>query len=323
MARDLVTGPPPTPPRFVQERIAKVLAMHWLGCLDGQVPRGVTAPLDLGEARVRRLCEHPRFRTGFNRDRTSRFWHREWAFVALRCALMLRSAHLNGTTQPASLAELARLTGLSTYTVRTAIERAATTGDLVKGRSTEDARRLVVEPAPHLVTESLRLQADFFDMAAAFMGRRSPLPHLSPDARRQVSRLLWQMALTMGGPAGEPPGRFARRTFFYLMLDLLLDGPQAPAGYIAAQAVRLQVTTATLRNVLARARADGWLEPGPPLAASGVARQRFGLAFAVLELRWGALFDALEAVVRDPDLAPHLQAPLERGAPRWPRPVAG
>lgn len=285
------------PPRAT-EKVQALLGLHWLECLTGWVPPGIAAPVDVAHPRVRALRHHPRFAAGLRQDRIGRFWHREWRLTVVRSQIMLRAAPFNrGATIPVTLHELARAAGLSVKTVQDAIERAAATGDLAKRRATQDGRLLTLEPSARLWSEAARLREEFLDMASGFLGRPSPVPGMPAEAQLEVARVLLAMVGTMARPGDKDvQPQEMRRTFVFLMLDLLIEGPQARRGFIGAEAKRLLVTPMTIRNVIARAQEMGWLEPGAELVATPLARERFGLALAALERRWVLLFDAFEAI---------------------------
>lgn len=293
-------GESPLPHGTIQEKIRELMGLHWLDCLSGWRAPGVAQPLSLHDQRVLALRNHRRFASSLRTDRIGRFWHRERRLSVVFSVLMLRSAVFNGgTTVPVTLQELAAISGLSAKTVQAAIERAAATGDLLKGRAQRDGRLLVLEPAPRLLMEAEQWRTEFMDMASAFIGRRNPLHDLSPTAQWESARLLLAMATTSfsAEKAQEYPQE-TRRSFFFLMLDLLVDGPQPQRGFVGIAARRLSVTPMTVRNVIGRARELGWLAAGTDLVPTDLARERFGFALATLECKWNLLFDVIETMAR-------------------------
>jgi DNA-binding MarR family transcriptional regulator len=285
---------------------ARVRDSAWLKALTGVVPEGIDTPFDLSDPRLRWLHDHPRWRHMLQPTPFARFWLREVSSLAILCALALRSAQLNGIALPVTLAELVRLSGLAVATVHEMLEAAAARGDIVKRRSGADARFLVVDVSEGILAELEARNRQYFALIARFTGRPDPAPRLAPAAWRALSRLLLEAARNSAtGPNGPASGG-GRRTFLYLMSELFVAGPQPSRSLATTAAAWLGVTPATVRNVLARARRDGWLEPGAPLVPTPMARERFGFMLATLEARWIALLEAGEILARDPSLHVHL-----------------
>jgi hypothetical protein len=106
---------------------------------------------------------------------------------------------------------------------------------------------------------------------------------------------------------GTPPEPlFLRRSFAYLVLDALLDGPQPRAAMVAAAAERIGVTAMTVRNTLARAARTGWITQGDIVAATPMACERVGRMASAMILRWELVLEVMALLVRTPALAARL-----------------
>jgi DNA-binding Lrp family transcriptional regulator len=301
---------------LIRREVARAIRLPWVGCLRGNVPPGIAAPMPMDDPRLRLLRDHPRWRYMLQPSRMSRFWLREFNFLLLVTAVTLRSSQMNAVALPVTLAELAAESGLSVPTTHAVLEAAASTGDIIKRRADADQRLLALDLSPGLAMELEERHRQYFAMVAQFLGRPDPAPTLRPECWREMCRLLLRMSLSADPKARRATNFETRRTFLYMMHDLFVDGPSPAHAFAAASAARLHVTPSTVRNTLARARADGWLEAGALLVPTAMARSRFGYAFAVLEARWQALFDVAEALARHPSLAGSIQEAIGNCAQR-------
>lgn len=281
--------------------LERMRATPWIACFHGVEPPGIV-PLD-GDPRIGWLRDHPRWRHMLAPTRFARFWLREVWMFQLLTAVELRSVALNETPAPVTLTELAAAAGLSVAKTQEALEAAVATGDIIKLRAVEDGRLLVLDLAPSFEATLEQRHRDYFGMMAGFTGRRDASGELSPPAWRAMRRVLLHTNLTATGPSRAVGSGAIRRSFLYLMQDLLVDGPQPARGFTRQAAERLGVTAVTVRNTLTLARVHGWIEPGALLEPTRMARRRFGFAHATLEARWNALLDLTELLVAEPRLA--------------------
>lgn len=282
--------------------VDRILRLHWAACADGTVLAGGPPPGDVNSPPVRRLMADPRIRYMTGRDRHARFWLREQAYVLLLTSIALRSSWLNGAPLAVAPRDMPRLSGLSERMVRTTLQRAIATGDLVRIRPPPGMRGPLLDLAPEVITAIERRNAGYLAAVAEAIGR--PVPELPPATKPAFERLRCRMLLTSYGPIGTPPEPiFLRRSFAYLVLDALVEGPQPRPAMVAAAAARTGVSAVTIRNTLARAERTGWLSPGDTVAATPMARERVGRMASALILRWELALDAMELLVREPQLA--------------------
>jgi len=285
--------------------VVRILQLHWAGCADGTVlPDGPPAA-DVDSPPVRRLMADPRIRYMTGRDRHARFWLREQAYVLLLTAIALRSSWLNGAPLPVAPQDLPGLSGLSDRMVRNTLQRAIATGDLVRTKPASRMRVPLLDLAPAVVAAIEARNAGYLAAVAEAIGR--PVPELPPAAKPAFERLRCRMLLTSYGPMGTPPEPlFLRRSFAYLVLDALLDGPQPRAAVVASAAERTGVTAMTIRNTLARAARTGWITQGDTVAATPMARERVGRMASAMILRWELALEVMALLVRKPGLAAQL-----------------
>jgi hypothetical protein len=285
--------------------VGRILRLHWAACADGTVLQDGPPPADVDSPPVRRLMADPRIRYMAGRDRHARFWLREQAYVLLLSAIALRSSWLNGAPLPVVPQDLPGLSGLSERMVRNTLQRAIATGDLVRMKPVSGMRGLLLDLAPGIVAAIEARNAGYLAAVAEAIGR--PVPELPPAAKPAFERLRCRMLLTSYGPMGTPPEPlFLRRSFAYLVLDALLDGPQPRAAMVAAAAERIGVTAMTVRNTLARAARTGWITQGDIVAATPMACERVGRMASAMILRWELVLEVMALLVRTPALAARL-----------------
>ena len=278
------------------------MRLHWAACADGTILPDAPQPADLATPAMRRLMADPRIRYMTGRDRHSRFWLREQAYVLLLTAVALQSAWLNGTPRPLRLRALPRQCGLSDRMVRYTLQRAIATGDLIRREAPRGSGDERLDLSPTVIAGIEQRNAGYLAAMAEALGR--PVPDLPAAARPGFERLRCHMVLTSYGPRGTPPSLlFLRRSFAYLVLDALIDGPKPRAAVVATEAGRLGVTAMTMRNTLARAERTGWIVQRDSVAATAMARERVGRMAAALLLRWDLALDVMALLVRRPELA--------------------
>ncbi|HWS75036.1 MAG TPA: hypothetical protein VN324_07835 [Quisquiliibacterium sp.] len=282
--------------------VGRILRLHWAACADGTVLQDGPPPTDLSSPLLRRLMADPRIRYMTGRDRHARFWLREQAYVLLLTAIALRSSWLNGASLPVAPQNLPGVSGLSDRMVRNTLQRAIATGDLVRLKPAPGTRGLLLDLAPEVVAAIERRNAGYLAAVAEAIER--PVPELPPAAKPAFERLRCRMLLTSYGPLGTPPDPlFLRRSFAYLVLDALLEGPKPRAAVVAAAAERTGVTPMTIRNTLARASRTGWIALGDTVAATPMASERVGRMASAMMLRWELALDVMALLIRQPSLA--------------------
>ncbi len=282
--------------------VDRILRLHWAACAGGMILPDAPPPADLGSPPVRRLMADPRIRYMTGRDRHARFWLREQAYVLLLTAIALRSSWLNMAPVPLVPQDLPGLSGLSDRMVRTTLQRAIATGDLVRGKPVPGMRGLLIDLAPEVVAAIEARNGGYLAAVAEAIGRS--VPELPRAAKPAFERLRCRMLLTSYGPVGTPPDTlFLRRSFAYLVLDALLTGPQPRAAVVAAASRHTGVTAMTIRNTLARAARTGWITQGDTIAATPMARERVGRMASAMMLRWELALEVMALLVREPGLA--------------------
>jgi len=282
--------------------VGRILQLHWAACASGTILRDGPPPADVGSVPVQRLMADPRIRYMTGRDRHTRFWLREQAYVLLLTAIALRSSWLNGTALPLAPQDLPRLSGLSERMVRGTLQRAIATGDLVRRKPAPGMRGPLLDLAPEVVAAIEARNGGYLAAVAEAIGR--PVPELPHAAKPAFERLRCRMLLTSYGPIGTSPDPlFLRRSFAYLVLDLLLGGPQPRAAVVTAAASQTGVTAMTIRNTLARAARTGWITQGDIIAATPMASERVGRMASALMLRWELALEVMALLSRAPSLA--------------------
>jgi hypothetical protein len=291
--------------------VDRILRLNWAACAEGAILPDAPVPADIASPAVRHLLADPRIRYMAGRDRHSRFWLREHAYVSLLTTIGLHSSWLCGAPQPVTTAVLTQHCGLSDRMVRMTLQRATATGDLLR-LAPPGGRALLLDLSPGLVAAIERRNADLLAVMAEVLGRAVPAPPAA--AMPALQRLLCRMLLTAFGPPGTAPiPIFLRRSFTYLVLDVLLEGPRPLAVAVAEEATRIGVTAMTVRNTIARARRLGWLTPGRMVEATPLAEVRVGRMAAGLMLRWGLVLDVMEMLAERPALA----AAIDRAGEAW------
>lgn len=293
--------------------LERIRSTPWMSCFLGVEPPGIT-PLDMDDPRVAWLRQQPRWRYMLQTDRFSRFWLRELYFTQFTFAVEYHSIALNAAPVPVTLREIARLSGISVAKAQEMLEAAERTGDIIKLRSPADGRLMVLDLSPEFEAALMRRHRQFFALMAGFTGRADPLARLSPPAWAELRRRILHANLHVSGRVSAMGSGETRRTFLYLIQDLFVDGPVLARDFTAVEAERLGVTAVTIRNTLAFARQQGWIEPGPLLVPTAKARRRYGLALATLEVRYNAWLEIAELLIEEPALAPLLR-PTADGEP--------
>lgn len=282
--------------------VDRILRLHWAACADGTVLPEGPPPADVSASAVRRLMADRRIRYMTGRDRHARFWLREQAYVLLLTSIALRSSWLNGAPLAVAPRDMPRLSGLSERMVRTTLQRAIATGDLVRIKPPIGSRGPLLDLAPEVITAIEQRNAGYLAAVAEAIGR--PVPELPLAAKPAFERLRCRMLLTSYGPIGTPPDPlFLRRSFAYLVLDALVEGPQPRPAVVAAAAARTGVSAVTIRNTLGRAERTGWLSPGDTVEATPMARERVGRMASAMILRWELALEVMALLVREPALA--------------------
>ena len=290
------------PATQLRRLVGRLLRLHWAACADGTVLPDGPPPADVGSPPVRRLMADPRLRYMTGRDRHARFWLREQAYVLLLTSIALRSSWLNGAPLAVALRDMPRLSGLSERMVRTTLQRAIATGDLIRITPRDGSRQPLLDLTPEVILAIERRNTGYLAAVAEAIGR--PVPELPAATKPAFERLRCRMLLTSYGPIGTPPEPlFLRRSFAYLVLDALVEGPQPRAAMVATAAARTGVSAVTIRNTLGRAGRTGWLSPGESVAATPMARERVGRMASAMILRWELALDVMELLAREPALA--------------------
>ncbi|MHB2166690.1 hypothetical protein [Alsobacter sp. R-9] len=289
----------------LQVLVGRILRLHWAACANGMVLPDGPPPAEIDSPPVRRLMADPRIRYMNGRDRHARFWLREQAYVLLLTALALRSSWLNGSPLPVAPRDLPRLCGLSERMVRNTLKRAVATGDLIRTKPAAGTRGLLLDLSPGVVAAIEARNAGYLSAVAEAIVE--PVPELPPAAKPAFERLRCRMLLTSYGPPGTPPDPlFLRRSFAYLVLDGLLEGPKHRAAVVAAAAARTGVTAMTIRNTLMRAARTGWMTDGDTVACTPLARERVGRMASAMITRWTLALEVMALLARKPALATEL-----------------
>ena len=294
----------------VQAQVRRILGLHWSACFEGAPLPEPAPPIRFDDPAIVELFRAPWMRVMARPDRHARFWLREFRNIQLLTHVALHSSWLNDTARPVGTQALARQSGLSDRMVRTTLNHAVATGDLVVVGGQRPGER-VLDLSPAIAASIAERDLGNAGIQARASGRT--VPALPPAAMRAFHRLVCLMQLTTAGPLGTPlQAEVHRRSFRLLILDLLLDGPQPLAALVAQQAARAAVTPMTIRNTVRRAAAAGWVELGARVTVTPMARERFERAYAGLLLRWALVLDLMEWLARSPDAAEALTRELRR-----------
>lgn len=190
-----------------------------------------------------------------------RFWLSDLRRCVLFLFLLRQSRWMRGGPPGGfPFALVALRTQLSTARLAQLLEMACAAGDFARMRDPRDARQYVFEPSPAAVRLFIRIVRDLdSDQASAFgMARPCQADDSPPDGvafAPLVDRLLDFLSLLDLRDRGV-----GSLCFMLALLDLHLHKPLATSDFIRREAERLKVTTVTIRNLLARAEARGWLQ---------------------------------------------------------------
>ena len=146
---------------------------------------------------------------------------------------------------------------MSVARVYQVLNLARATGDFLYRRDPRDARLILLEPSPAAQHAFATLTARFSEALSAFFGRPDPLIGLSPEEQREARAAMVEAALDILARAQLEDRGTGSTTFLLAMLDLWLHSPMVAADFVRREALRLQVTQVTMRNVLHRAEAIG------------------------------------------------------------------
>lgn len=308
---------------FVRARslVEQVSALRFLDALYGDRPDVPFTPADPAEPRFRILRALPGMGARTRGDPLAQIWLRNHRRCILFHALIRSSAWLNGTAASLSVAELARLSGLSVQSVQLALRDARLAGDLVALRAEDDRRRLVFEPSPALRALADARRRNYVAIACQLTGRPDPTPRLTEAAEHAWRRLHAEFCVNKTGRSAARGRRLTVASRALLLWDLVMDGPQPAPLFVPRQQERAQVSRQTILNHLAWLRAEGWLAPGEPLTPTALARERFGMMLGVFEACAQRVLDLLELLAEQPGVAACiLLPPTATSCPRtWPR----
>lgn len=283
--------------------VEQIAALRYLDALYGDCPNVPVTPADPTEPRFRVLRALPGMGTRARGDPLAQIWLRDHRRCILFHTLVRSSAWMNGTAASLSVAELARLSGLSVQSVQLALRDARLAGDLVSVRAEHDRRRLEFEPSPALRALADARRRHYVNVACQLTGRPNPTPRLSAEAVRAWRRLYAEMCVNKTGCSAARGRRLTLAGRALLVWDLVADGPQPATRFVPRQQERAQVSRQTIPNHLAWLRAEGWLCPGEPLTPTPLARERFSLMLGVFEACAQRLLDLLELLAEQPDAA--------------------
>ncbi len=291
----------------VRRLVQRALALRPMNCLAGQWPPGMAVTMLHTDDRFRRYRSEPVVNRHIATDRISTFWCRDHVRGCLLREIMLQSLAEDAALRLIRVPELAHRTGLSVGAVQYTIKLSIETGDFIKVRSSYDKRTNVLIPSAELYAYFIQDIRDNLRGFSDFCGR----PRLDPDILAKVggssyARLMIRSMSMLQDGLSENAAALARRNFFYLMWDLLLEPELGGRGCVATMARRLQISAPTVAKVVEQGREHGWFEPGEYLVPSALARQRYAMMLSVFEARCNLLLDALDAVLAEPGLAPAL-----------------
>lgn len=283
--------------------VEQIAALRYLDALYGDRPEVPFAPADPTEPRFRILRALPGMGTRARGDPLTHIWLRDHRRCILFHTLLRSSAWMNGTAASLSVAELARLSGLSVQSVQLALRDARLAGDLVSVRAEQDRRRLEVEPSPALRALADARRRNYLNVACQLTGRPDPTPRLSAEAAHAWRRLYAEMCVNKTGRSAARGRRLTVANRALLVWDLVADGPQPATRFVPRQQERAQVSRQTILNHLAWLHAEGWLSPGEPLTPTPFARERFSLMLGVFEACAQRVLDLLDLLALQPGVA--------------------
>lgn len=295
----------------LRDLLAQIRALRHLDALCGDPPAVPFSAADPADPRFRPLRALPGMGTRPVGDRLARIWLRDHRRCILFHALLRSSAWMNGTACSLTVAELARLSGLSVQSVLLALRDARLAGDFIADRAAEDRRRLALEPAPALRALAEARRRAYLAAACALTGRPDPTSQLTAEAAHAWRRLYAELCVNKVGGAEPRRARLATAARALLLWDLVVEGPQPLRLFVPAQRQRRQASRQTIMNHLAWLRARGWLEPGDPLVPTALARARFGAMLGVFETGAQRVLDLLELLAAEPALAACVALPAE------------
>lgn len=306
---------------FVRARdlVEQIAALRFLDGLYGDRPDVPFTPADASEVRFRALRALPAMGARAKGDPLVHIWLRDHRRCILFHTLIRSSAWLNGTAASLSVAELARLSGLSVQSVQLALRDARLAGDFVSMRAEDDRRRLVLEPSPALRALADARRRNYVTVACQLTGRPDPTPRLSDAAGHAWRRLHAELCVNKTGRSAARGQRLTLANRALLLWDLVTDGPQPATLFVPRQQERAQVSRQTILNHLAWLRAEGWLCPGEPLTPTPLARERFSIMLGVFEACAQRVLDLLELLAERPSVAACILLP-PRGTtcpPSW------
>lgn len=283
--------------------VEQIAALRYLDALYGDRPEVPFALADPTEPRFRVLRALPGMGTRARGDPLAQIWLRDHRRCILFHTLVRSSAWMNGTAASLSVAELARLSGLSVQSVQLALRDARLVGDLVSVRAEHDRRRLEFAPSPELRTLADARRRHYVDVACQLTGRPDPTPRLSAEGVRAWRRLYAEICVNKTGRSAARGRRLTLAGRALLVWDLVADGPQPTTRFMPRQQERAQVSRQTIPNHLAWLRAEGWLCPGEPLTPTPLARERFSLMLGVFEACAQRVLDLLDLLAEQPGVA--------------------
>ncbi len=288
----------------VRRKVLTALSLRPMECLTGTVPAGVAPTMLPTDPRVRRFRASAFATRHVAEDRISKFWFRNYLWASLLRELMVRSLADAPALRVAHLPELAMRTGLSLASVHTAINKSVATGDFAKIRAEHDNRHIILLPSPEIREYFSRDIKDNLKELAIYTGRKEFDPDLLEGiGGTSYARLMIRFVSFPKFKQTKEEAVLAKRMFFFLMWDLVLDSVENISVPLAGIAKRMKISISALRLVLHQAREGGWLEPCEGLRPSAMALHRYTMLFSAGEARTNLLLDALEAVVAEPALA--------------------
>lgn len=288
---------------WARRLVEQISALRFLDALYGDRPDVPFTPADLAEPRFRVLRALPGMGARARGDLLTHIWLRDHRRCILFHTLVRSSAWMNGTAASLSVAELARLSGLSLQSVQLALRDARLAGELVSVRAEQDRRRLEFEPSPALCALADARRRAYVSVACQLTGRPDPTPRLGAEAVHGWRRLYAEVCVNKTSLAGSRGRRLTLANRVLLLWDLVFDGPQPTTRFVPRQQERAQVSRQTILNHLAWLRAEGWLKPGEPLTPTPLAHERFSMMLGVFEACAQRVLDLLELIAEQPDVA--------------------
>ncbi len=237
----------------------------------------------------------------YRRDRLSRFWFQDLRRLSLFLAMMRESEWLRGD-EPGrfSLASLAVQAQMSVARTSQILSACAATGDFRRQWDSRDARYLVFEPSPSAREGFEELAAEVTRGAAALFRRPASVPTLGPDGLRRYHRAFAEHALACLSTCALDDRSHGSLTFLMAMADVALHSPIIGADFVRRGALRLGVTTVTMRNVIARAERGGWVtRSGRFLTMPEEGRCRVHAALEAVSQHASALLQAADGAMAE------------------------